>query len=356
MAYYDWKPYIPVAARRAHAEREVKKLSKQGKRIEPVLITGRTIASSFWGEAWCQHLEKFSDFENRLPRGRTYVRNGSVCHLGLEQGRIDALVSGSELYRIEIKIDPLPAAKWQLLREQCTGKIGSALELLQGRLSTEVMQIVTHRDQGLFPQPGEIHMSCSCPDWAALCKHLAAVLYGVGARLDNRPELLFVLRGVDPQELITADLDLTRAAAGTGRRRRLDEEDLAGLFGVEIAEAPLPEPQRPRTGTPPATAPAPAVVQRPPTKPTKAKADTFVPIGAAVLELRTRLGLSKTEFALLVGVTSVTIGNWEKRAGELNLRQVTADSLRQAARMTPANAAAKIAQKKRLSPRQPTGN
>lgn len=105
MSYYGWKPYVPVAKRRAKAEKEMKKLAKGGKAVEPVAIDGRKIARTFWGEAWCDHLEKFSDYENRLPRGRTYVRNGSVCHLGVERGRIEAVVSGSELYKIEIKID-----------------------------------------------------------------------------------------------------------------------------------------------------------------------------------------------------------------------------------------------------------
>ena len=118
MSYYGWKPYVPVAKRRAKAEKEMKKLAKGGKAVDPVAIEGRKIARTFWGEAWCDHLEKFSDYENRLPRGRTYVRNGSVCHLGIEQGRIEAVVSGSELYKIEIKIDPLPQTKWKQLRDQ----------------------------------------------------------------------------------------------------------------------------------------------------------------------------------------------------------------------------------------------
>lgn len=351
MSYYDWKPYVPVAQRRAKAEREMKKLAKQGKLVEPVVIDGRNIAHTFWGEAWCDHLEKFSDYENRLPRGRTYVRNGSVCHLGIDQGRIEAVVSGSELYKIEIKIDPLPPSKWKHLCDQCTGKIGSALELLQGKLSKEVMQVVTHRDQGLFPQPGEIHMKCSCPDWADLCKHLAAVLYGVGARLDTRPELLFQLRGVDPQELITAELDLTRTAEGKGKRRRLDEEDLSGLFGVEIEDEPVPGPRRPKAAAA-GTAPTARSTPSAPTAPAAAKPKTaeFVPTGPAVIELRNRLGLNKSEFALLIGVSSPTIGNWEKREGELNLQSPSLNALRRVAGMTPEQASAKIAQSGRALP------
>jgi uncharacterized Zn finger protein len=358
MSFYGWKPYVPVAARRAKAEREMKKLARQGKPIAPVVIEGRTIAHTFWGQAWCDHLEKFSDYENRLPRGRTYVRNGSVCHLGIDRGKIEAMVSGSELYRIEIRIDPLPQAKWQQLRAQCTGKIGSVLELLQGKLSKEVMQIVTHRDQGLFPSPGEIHMQCDCPDWAGLCKHLAAVLYGVGARLDQHPELLFQLRGIDPQDLIGADLDFIQGAEGKGKSRRLLEtDDLSGLFGVEIDEQPNPAAGQSQAAAPriaPSPDPAPAApadpaVPRASAKPTRPKAEEFVPTGPAIAELRARLGLNKSEFALLIGVSPPTIGNWELREGVLNIHQHSLSQLHRALGMTPERAVKEIAAKRRLA-------
>jgi uncharacterized Zn finger protein/DNA-binding XRE family transcriptional regulator len=365
MSYHRWKPYVPVAKRRAKAEKEMKKLAKGGKSVEPVVIDGRKIARTFWGEAWCEHLEKFSDYENRLPRGRTYVRNGSVCHLGIGEGRIEAMVSGSELYEIEIKIDPLPQSKWKKLRDQCTGKIGSALELLQGKLSKEVMQIVTDREQGLFPKPKEIHMQCSCPDWAGLCKHLAAVLYGIGARLDDRPELLFQLRGVDPQELIGAELALGGVGQGQSQRRRLDDDDLSGLFGVEIEDEPAPRrPKAVPTKSPAAAKPAPAATPAPKAKrtrktapeqtptetrpgqkapapvtpkplanPAKLKDAEFIPTGAKVAELRARLGMNKTQFARLLGVSAVSIGNWEGREGLLNLQESSLAALRRVATM-----------------------
>ena len=189
-----WAPYVPVAQRHANAMYEMSKLRKKGKDIQPVRIEGRTIARSFWGKGWCDHLESFSDFANRLPRGRTYVRNGSVCHLDMRPGRIDAIVSGSELYNIRINIEKLKPAAWKTVKKKCSGRIGSMLELLQGRLSDQVMTVVTDRKQGLFPQPREIQLSCDCPDWAVMCKHVAAALYGVGSRLDSRPELLFLLQ------------------------------------------------------------------------------------------------------------------------------------------------------------------
>lgn len=331
MSYFRWKPYVPVAKRRANAARKIKQLEKKGKAIEPVTATGRNIAHTFWGQAWCDHLERFSDFANRLPRGRTYVRNGSVCHLGIGAGRIEAIVSGSELYDIAIAIKPLPKDKWRKLRNRCTGKIGSLLELLQGRFSGQVMEIVTDREQGLFPQPGEIEMSCSCPDWADLCKHLAAVLYGVGARLDQRPELLFELRGVDHQELISADIDLGQPGKEGGKHRRLETDDLADVFGIELDADPA-APIRPT---------APKKKGKTLAKPVTPN-EEFSPTADAVTRLRERVGMNKTQFAELVGVSSVTIGKWEKADGELRLRRVTLRSLQEVAGLTPRQAAKRL--------------
>ena len=210
-------------------------LRKKGVDIQPVTIEGRKIAKSFWGEAWCEHLESFSDFENRLPRGRTYVRNGSVCHLAIAKGEIEAKVSGSELYTVKVSIKTLPGKKWTAIKGRCSGQIGSLLELLQGKLSDHVMEVVTDRKEGLFPLPGEMSFHCSCPDWARMCKHVAAVLYGVGARLDTKPELLFTLRGVNHEELIAADAEQAVAAATSrGKSKRLAAGDLGDVFGIEI--------------------------------------------------------------------------------------------------------------------------
>ncbi len=239
--YYGFRPYVPVWKRQAQAAKEIAKRNKKGEKITPVCIDGRAITSTFWGQAWCTNLESYSDFENRLPRGRTYVRNGSVVHLAIEKGRIKALVSGSELYEIEIDIASLPKKSWQALKEQCAGKIGTLVELLQGKLSKAVMELVTHREQGLFPKPKEIEMNCSCPDYAGMCKHLAAVMYGVGNRLDSSPELLFLLRGVDHLELIEQAIP----AAPVGTRSNaptIAAETLGAIFDIEIDEAPTPTP------------------------------------------------------------------------------------------------------------------
>jgi uncharacterized Zn finger protein len=240
-----WAPYVPKHERRALAQKYLEKLRREGLRVQPVEIAGRKIASTFWGEAWCRHLEAFSDFANRLPRGRTYVRNGSVCHLAIEEGEVTAVVSGSEPYDVSVSIVTLPKAKWSGLKGRCGGQVGSLLELLQGRLSDHVMGIVTDPHDGLFPSPKEIRFECSCPDWAGMCKHIAAVLYGVGARLDREPELLFRLRGVDHTELVceqAAQEVATRRSAGA---RTLDEAALADVFGIEIGTGRKPQAPRP---------------------------------------------------------------------------------------------------------------
>jgi uncharacterized Zn finger protein len=232
-----WRPYVPVAKRRAKAAAYAARLAKKEKRtLSPVSIAGRKIASSFWGQAWCDNLEQYSDFANRLPRGRTYVRNGSVIDLQLSRGKIKSIVSGSEIYRIEIEIAVLKKALWNRLKRDCSSAIDSLLDLLQGRFDQGVMQRLTQRNDGLFPQPREIKMRCSCPDWAGLCKHLAATLYGVGARLDAAPELLFTLRGVDHPELIgeaVGAANLDRALEGRAGAQ-LVGADLREVFGIDI--------------------------------------------------------------------------------------------------------------------------
>jgi uncharacterized Zn finger protein len=240
---FGFRPYVPVAERRRKAMQTVTKMEKQGKAVLPVKIEGRTIARSFWGKAWCDNLESYSDYANRLPRGRTYVRNGSVVHLEVGQGVIQAMVSGSELYRVSIKIKPAQAAKWKALCRECAGGIGSLIELLQGRFSSQVMQILTRHETGLFPSPAEIDLDCSCPDWADMCKHVAAVLYGVGSRLDHSPELLFTLRSVHHEELITQAAQATDLAAkASGAASELSESEMSSVFGIELDTTPAAAP------------------------------------------------------------------------------------------------------------------
>jgi len=235
MFYGDFRPYVSVAERRKRAARHARKLAKDGRAIRAIRIEGRTIAHSFWGKAWCDNLESYSDYANRMPRGRTYVRNGSIVDLQIAPGRVTAIVSGSEIYEIEIGIDRLDRRVWKALVRECAGRIGSMVELLQGRFSDEVMQIVARPKAGLFPSPKQIRLSCTCPDWAEMCKHVAAALYGVGARLDAEPEIFFTLRQVDQAELVSdaSTAKQLRRRKPTGKRT-VAAADLESVFGIEL--------------------------------------------------------------------------------------------------------------------------
>jgi uncharacterized Zn finger protein len=248
MGYWGFRPYVSKAQRQRKAAAELTRLKKKGHPVSPVIVEGRKIADTFWGKAWCENLEGYSDFENRLPRGRTYVRNGSVIDLQIAAGEIKALVSGSSIYKVVVKVAPVGKARWQSICKDCAGAIDSLIELLQGRFSKGVMERVCRQKTGLFPSPHEIEFSCSCPDWADMCKHVAAVLYGIGARLDQKPDLLFRLHQVDEKELIAgAGKGLPLSKNAPAAKKVVAGEDLAALFGLDMA----PE-------TPPAAMPKPA--------------------------------------------------------------------------------------------------
>lgn len=236
MSWYQFKDYVSVAEKKQIAQETVKKLQKKGKKINPIVITGKNIASTFWGKAWCKNLESYRDYENRLPRGRSYVRNGAVIDLQIEQGKIEAQVQGSRLYKVSIEIVSLTKKHWNELIKQCSSKISSLIELLQGKFSNNVMEIITAKSTGLFPEPSEIKLNCSCPDHAIMCKHVAAVLYGIGSRLDFNPEELFVLRSVNHLELINIS-DKSSTLTKSKKATQLNENDLSSLFDIDIEQS-----------------------------------------------------------------------------------------------------------------------
>ena len=246
MAWYGddgwdyYPPYVSVGEKKARGALALAKLLKKGKRApEPVVLAHRKrqLAATFWGQAWADNLERYADLANRLPRGRAYLRNGSVLDLAVQPGRVEAYVAGSELYRVTIGMAPLAKTRWRRIVAQCTGRIGSLVGLLRGELSDEVLGVLTHGREGLFPEPRELALDCSCPDDADVCKHVAAVLYGVALRLDTRPELFFVLRQVDQAELIGSATSavVSRPRPSTGKR--IASERLSAVFGIELEDA-----------------------------------------------------------------------------------------------------------------------
>jgi uncharacterized Zn finger protein len=241
---YRWTRYPPRLSaadlQRTARGRAADLAKKRGRPLSPIVIEGRTIAGTFWGEAWCRNLEQYSDFASRLPRGRSYARSGAVIDLTIEPGQVTAVVSGTDLYDVTVTVSRVPPAQWRSIIRDSAGAIDSVVALLQGRLSESVMARLSRQANGLFPTPKEIALSCSCPDRATMCKHVAAVLYGIGARLDHDPALLFTLRKVKPDELIArASLgsDLTRRKSPK-ERKLIDDAELAAVFGLDIAPAP----------------------------------------------------------------------------------------------------------------------
>ncbi len=329
MSYYGWAPYVTVAERRAKARKQMEKMKKKGLDVQPVELSGRKIASSFWGKGWCDHMESFSDYANRLPRGRTYVRNGSVCHLEIESGQIKAIVSGSTLYNVKITIAPLAKNSWTAVKRACSGKIGSLIDLLRGKLDKGVMEVVSNPKEGLFPLPGQMKFDCDCPDLANMCKHVAAVLYGVGARLDEAPEMLFVLRGVNHEELVDVSAAVTNVAQRGGSRRRIAATGIADVFGIDLAEADeatTPPFRSPKKGT------SRQKIKNPPPGITFPKPLT----GTAIHAWRSALGESQTQFADRLKVSAGSISQWEKKGAKtIGIQNRTLAALLKAWELTP---------------------
>ena len=224
----------------AAVQRKIEKRRSQGDHMETfVAPKGTKLTTSFWGQAWCRHLERYCGYEIRLPNGRSYLRGGNVYNFTIETGTVRAEVAGSDLYDVTITMALLAPSTWLNIKAQCSGQVGSLLDLLSGKLGDSVMKIVTDPETGLFPQRGEIKHRCTCPDYADLCKHQAAVMYAIGVRFDQDPRCFFELRGVDPSELIASSahaLDYASLPHDSG----LAGEDLSALFGIDLA-SDLPE-------------------------------------------------------------------------------------------------------------------
>ena len=120
--FYDWKPYVSVADRQRRAKQALARALRQGTQRSPVMIEGRAIATTFWGKAWCDNIERYSDFYNRLERGRSYVRSGAVLDLQIAPGVVRASVMGSRLYSVDVKIAAVPKARWSAVCKSCFGR------------------------------------------------------------------------------------------------------------------------------------------------------------------------------------------------------------------------------------------
>ena len=243
MSYWDYYPrYVSVAEKKAKAAKKLKQLKKKNHNIKPVVIEGSAIAKTWWGKSWNRNLERYADYSNRIGRGRSYVRHGAVLDLQIDSGKVESLVQGtrSKPYSVSIKIKAINKNIWQDIKAFCGGKLDSMQKLLDGKFPKTLGEIFMARGKGLFPSPEEIEFSCSCPDWAYMCKHVAATLYGIGARLDEDPGLFFKLRKVGMKDLVTGAVkDKTHKLLEKAKKktkRVIAESDLADVFGIDMED------------------------------------------------------------------------------------------------------------------------
>ena len=210
-SYYDTeKIYEQPSTEKlqGNASETVRKAKKKGKLYHPVIAEGRIIAKSWWGKAWCENLERYADYESRLDRGKRYLRTGTVVDLQIDKGHVTAKVQGRRKtpYNVEVRISPLNEEECQRIMSYCGKKIESLDILLKGTFPEEYKEAFLG-ENGLFPTPREISFNCSCPDWALLCKHVSAVLYGIAVRFDEDPLLFFTLRGIDVDHFVDVTLE-----------------------------------------------------------------------------------------------------------------------------------------------------
>jgi uncharacterized Zn finger protein len=259
MSYRDFPRYVPVAEKRAKAAKKLKEMSKKSPNLKPVILQGTAIARTWWGKAWNLNLERYADYHNRIGRGRSYVRHGAVLDLQIDPGEVRASVQGSRSrpYSVIISIETLKKNIWQTVLYQCEGVLESLQELLNGSFPKATGEIFTHKDSGMFPSPKEIKFSCSCPDWAGMCKHVAATFYGIGARLDESPDLFFRMRNVEMDDLIRQAVSEHKekllAKASKKSSRIIEGADLSATFGIELEQdfvtAPPAAPEQTKPGS-----------------------------------------------------------------------------------------------------------
>ncbi len=315
-----WYPrYLSIGARRARALPEMLRLRERGVHVQPIETTGQTVARRFWGRRWFDHLDSFAGHEDRLPLGRALVRNGAVCHLEIRPGVVEAMVAGSALYRVVVRMRKTEPTAWQAVVRACAGRVGSIPDLLRGALPNGAIEAVADPDRGLLPRREEIDPHCGCADGTALCRHAAAALYGVGLRLDAAPELLFRLRGVDETDLIAAGtVPAVAPPAGAAAGRPPANPESAD----QAPSNPAPE------GSPPDSAPPDSAAPRPdPGFAVDGNEAGFHPTGDLIRQLRRTSGFSVAEFAELLRVSAATVRRWEAVSGALTLRSGPRDAL-----------------------------
>ncbi len=182
---------------------------------------------SWWAGRWSAALERLVD-SKRLARGRTYARKGQVLDIKIAGGRVSAPVQGSRPrpYQVTIEITPLSDEVWERVADALAEQALYAAQLLAGEMPQDIEEAFTAAGASLFPdKQKELKTSCSCPDWANPCKHVAAVYYLLGEQFDEDPFLLFELRG-RTREQVMAALRARRAGDTAAEEGAAEEEAL----------------------------------------------------------------------------------------------------------------------------------
>ncbi|MBU1055694.1 MAG: hypothetical protein KKC46_17990 [Proteobacteria bacterium] len=240
MSFRYYPRYVSVGEKKEKAQKQLKKLMAKNPNITPVVIEGSALATTWWGKSWNRNLERYADYSNRIGRGRSYVRIGAVLDIKINSGKVEAIVQGTRTkpYDVAIKIKEISPLIWNRIKAAASKQLDSLQDLLAGKFPKALGEIFMEKNNGLFPSPEEIEFECSCPDWASMCKHVAATLYAVGARLDKDPGLFFKLRQVEISDLISHVVkDRTNnllLAAEKKTERVIEDSALEDLFGIDM--------------------------------------------------------------------------------------------------------------------------
>ena len=220
----EFSPRLKAADLEKQAATRLAEYQAAGEELHPVVNKTRKLARNFWGSAWMKQLALCESGGMCLAPGRTLLRHACVLHVDIQPGSISALVSAEEVFEVELKLESLDEERLDRLAATCSGHIDSLLSLMQGKVDEAVLQQLCHPENGLLPTPEDWHMHCTCPDWAEPCPHAAAAIYAAGCLIDEKPELLFTLRGIQPEALLSAPAPANE----------IDADKLSAMFGIDL--------------------------------------------------------------------------------------------------------------------------
>lgn len=207
----------------------------------------RPFGLTWWGKAWVDALEHRARLDpNRLGRGRSYARRGSVLDLRVDPGVVSATVQGSRVtpYEVTVRIRAFSGDEWDAVLDVVSAQIGRVAALLDGELPPEVVDDAQAAGLELLPDAGEVKTACNCPDFAVPCKHSAAVCFLIADALDEDPFVLLLLRGRRRDELMSA-LRSRRSAGGDVPAVKARPVGVLAKAAFSKEPGPVPLPPKP---------------------------------------------------------------------------------------------------------------